>query len=391
MALLSALIQCPSVTPADHGALAILETALTGLGFACKRLTFRAAETADVDNLFATLPADQGPHLAFNGHSDVVPPGAVDDWALDPFSGAVQDGAMFGRGAVDMKGGLAAYVAAIARLIKARRDQNQALPGSFSVLITGDEEGVALNGSVKLARWAHDQGYHFDGCLVGEPTSVTTLGDTIKVGRRGSLNGRLTVIGTQGHVAYPERADNPMPRVIDLVTALKTPLDEGTDLFQPSNLEVTSIDTGNSADNLIPAEVTIKFNIRFNTLWTSDQLKAELEKRLAKVDPQRRYHLSYRVSGEAFCTANPALVDAVSAGIEAALGVRPAATTGGGTSDARFMKDYCPVVEFGLVGTTMHQVNEHVPVAELEALTRAYGAIMEHFFAATPTKTAASR
>lgn len=380
VALLSALIQCPSVTPADHGALAVLEGALTDLGFRCERVTFSDEGSADIDNLFATLPANQGPHLAFNGHTDVVPPGAVTDWQHDPFSGKLYDGAVFGRGAVDMKGGIAAYVAAIARLIKSRRDQNLALPGSFSLLITGDEEGIAVNGSVKLAKWVHDQGHRFDACIVGEPTSVAHLGDTIKVGRRGSLNGQLTITGTQGHVAYPQRADNPITRAIDIAAALRAPLDEGTDFFQPSHLEITSIDTGNCADNIIPAAVALKFNIRFNVLWTSDQLKMELEKRLLKVDPQGRYRLTYRLSGEAFHTVDPHLVTAVSDGIEAALGVRPAATTGGGTSDARFMKDYCPVVEFGLVGTTMHQVNERVPVAELEALTGAYGAIFERFF-----------
>lgn len=380
VALLSALIQCPSVTPADAGALGVLEDVLTGLGFQCERLTFAEDGTAEIQNLFATLPSNRGPHLAFNGHTDVVPPGDTEAWCHDPFSGAVEAGIVHGRGAVDMKGGIAAYVAAMARLIRDRRAANQDLPGSFSLLITGDEEGIAVNGSVKLAKWAHDQGYRFDACLVGEPTCLETLGDTIKVGRRGSLSGRLTVQGTQGHVAYPERSDNPMLRVAEMVMALKAPLDKGTDVFQPSNLEVTSIDTGNTADNVTPAEVTVKFNIRFNDLWASDKLQNELKKRLLVIDPDEKFQLDFRLSGEAFRTVDAHLVNAVSDGIETATGVRPAATTGGGTSDARFMKDYCPVVEFGLVGTTMHQVDEHVSVAELDSLTMTYGAIFDHFF-----------
>ena len=376
VALARALIRCPSVTPADAGALDVVRRALEPLGFACHRLTFQAPGTAPVDNLYARL-GDRRPTFLFAGHTDVVPPGDPAAWRADPFGGEVIDGELYGRGAVDMKGAVACFVAAAARLLGGGRRPR----GSIGLLITGDEEGPAVNGTAAVLRWLAERGERPDACVVGEPTNPTRLGELSKIGRRGSLSGRLTVFGRQGHAAYPERADNPIPRLLAMLRAIHDePLDSGSVHFQPSNLEVTSIDVGNPATNVIPAEARAAFNVRFNDLHTAASLEAWLRARLDKVGG--RHQLELGVGGEAFLTPPGPLSEALADAVEAVLGTRPRPDTSGGTSDARFIKDYCPVVEFGLVGQTMHQTDERVRLADLEALTLVYRRLLEGYFQA---------
>ncbi|MCQ8783454.1 succinyl-diaminopimelate desuccinylase [Mangrovibrevibacter kandeliae] len=383
------LIRCPSVTPREAGALDALDAALAPLGFTVERPTFHEAGAADVENLFARR-GSSGPHLVFAGHTDVVPPGEAGAWRFPPFAGEIADGALYGRGAVDMKGGIACFVAAVARIVDADGD----LPGQVSLLITGDEEGPAVNGTVKLLDWARARGERFDACVVGEPTNPDAMGDMIKVGRRGSLSATLTVAGRQGHVAYPHLADNPVRGLVTLLDALMAePLDAGSERFQPSNLEVTTIDVGNPSTNVIPAEAKAGFNIRFNDRWSVASLKAEIERRLAEAardlrlrpgkDAPVRYDLVWRSpASDAFFTSDAPLTQTLSDAIEAVTGRRPALSTSGGTSDARFIKDHCPVVEFGLVGQTMHMVDECVALADLESLTRIYETFIRGWFRA---------
>ena len=372
LALAQALIRCASVTPEDHGALEVVGKALDRLGFTCHRLTFEEDGTAPIGNLYARV-GEGTPNLCFAGHTDVVPPGDVAGWRVDPFAGEVLDGVLYGRGAVDMKGAIACFLAAAARFLDEHRPA-----GSISLLITGDEEGPAINGTRKVLTWLRRRRERFDACLVGEPTNAEQLGDTIKVGRRGSLSGRLTVRGIQGHVAYPERADNPIPRLLALLQALsQEPLDSGSDHFQPSELVITSVDVGNTASNLIPAEACATFNVRFNDRYTARTLEAALRARLDAAGGD--YRLETHSGAEAFLTAPGVFTDLLEALIERELGVVPELSTSGGTSDARFLKDVCPVVEFGLVGATIHQVDERVPVADLEALTRVYQALLASF------------
>ena len=386
VANLQTLIRCPSVTPAEGGALKALEDMLTPLGFAVERLVASEAGTPDIENLYARL-GSTGPHLMFAGHTDVVPVGDEAAWTHPPFGAEIADGVMYGRGAVDMKGGVACFVAAVAR----HMEKHGPLPGSLSFLITGDEEGPAVNGTVKLLDWAHRNGERWDACLVGEPTNPDHLGDMIKIGRRGSVSGTVTVHGVQGHVAYPHLADNPLRAAIAMAGALMDPpFDAGTDNFQPSNMEVTSIDTGNKATNVIPARVTFSFNIRFNDTWTAESLMAEIRRRLdaaAALSPLRpgRPAATYDIvwaerPSHVFLTRDDRLIASLTSAIETATGRTPKLSTTGGTSDARFIKDYCPVVEFGLVGQTMHMVDERVPVADLEALTRIYEAFIARWF-----------
>ena len=383
---LRTLIRCPSVTPEEGGALSVLEAMLKALGFTVTRMTARAEGTPDVENLYARL-GHSGPHLMFAGHSDVVPPGDEASWSHPPFAAEIAGGRLFGRGAVDMKGGIACFIAAVARHIEERGE----LPGSISLLITGDEEGPAINGSEKLLQWATERGESWDACILGEPTNPEKLGDMIKVGRRGSLSGKITISGTQGHVAYPNLADNPLRTMAAMLAALmEKPFDEGTDRFPPSNLEVTTVDTGNSAVNVIPAKVTAAFNIRFNDTWSEETLKAEILSRLkaaageSALRPGREpAHFDVEWIGRTspvFLTRNEKLAGSLSAAVEAVTGKTPALSTTGGTSDARFIKDYCPVVEFGLVGDTMHMVDESVPVADLEQLTLVYRHFIERWF-----------
>ncbi len=373
--LCRALVRCRSVTPEDGGALGVLDAALKQAGFATQRLTFSEPGTPDIDNLYARFGTG-APFLVFAGHTDVVPVGDAVKWRFDPFGGEVAEGAVWGRGTADMKSGVAAFAAAACAFV-ARRE----LPkGSIGFLITGDEEGPAINGTEKLLRWAYDKGERFDHCLVGEPTSWHVLGDTIKIGRRGCLNGTLIVAGRQGHAAYPERADNPIPKLLRLLDALTAaPLDKGTPRFDASNLEIVSVDVGNPAFNVIPAEARARVNVRFNDLWTPETLAAELRRRLDSVG--MKFTLEFEpCNAPAFLTTPDSFTKLVTDAVERKTGRRPTLSTSGGTSDARFIRAYCPVLEFGLVGATAHMVDEHVAVADIEALTEIYAAILEDYF-----------
>lgn len=383
---LATLIRCPSVTPAEGGALAAIEAMLAPLGFRVDRMVMSEPGTPDVENLYARI-GTEGPHLMFAGHTDVVPVGDEAAWTHGPFSAEIAGGEMYGRGAVDMKGGIACFAAAVARHIEKHGPPN----GSISFLITGDEEGPSINGTSKLLEWAAARGERWDACLVGEPTNPDQLGDMIKIGRRGSVSGAITVHGVQGHAAYPHLADNPTRSVIALADALMDPpFDAGTADFQPSNLEVTTIDVGNRAVNVIPAKATANFNIRFNDTWTAETVKAEIVRRLDKaaandrLRPGRaaaRYEIKWAERpSHVFLTRDDRLIASLSSAIEAAIGRVPKLSTTGGTSDARFIKDYCPVVEFGLVGQTMHMVDERVAVADLETLTRIYETFLARWF-----------
>jgi succinyl-diaminopimelate desuccinylase len=373
--LTRALVRCPSVTPADAGTLDVLQEALEGLGFVCHRLPFAAPGSDRVDNLYARI-GTTSPHFCFAGHTDVVPPGDAAAWTVDPFGAEVIDGAVYGRGAVDMKGAIACFTAAAAGFLD---DRAGAFGGSISLLITGDEEGPAINGTAKVLEWLEARGERLEACLVGEPTNPTRLGEMIKIGRRGSLSGRLTVYGTQGHTAYPDLADNPIPRLMAMLAGVTgAELDQGTDHFQPSSLEVTSVDVGNPVTNVIPARAEAAFNIRFNDRHSPDSLERWLRERFDEVGG--RYDLDIQVSGEAFLTPPGALSELVADAVERVLGTRPELSTTGGTSDARFIKDHCPVAEFGLVGETMHKVDERTAVGDLEALTEVYKAVLDGFF-----------
>jgi succinyl-diaminopimelate desuccinylase len=374
------LIRCASVTPADAGALGVLEKILKGAGFEVHRLTFGETGTADVENLYARL-GTASPHLTFAGHTDVVPAGDEGAWSHGAFSGEVRDGYLYGRGAVDMKGGIACSAAAVLQYLA---DHGGKTNGSISFLITGDEEDISVNGTVKLLQWAATRGEKFDHCVLGEPSNVETLGDCIKIGRRGSQSGTVYVEGIQGHVAYPHRAANPVPDVARLIVALSDePLDHGSAQFQASNLEFTSVDVGNAASNVIPSQARAKFNIRFNDLHTQATLRELVEQRLAKVAGNRiRARIVWEPSNSnVFVTKPGAFTDLAVAAIEEVTGRKPELSTSGGTSDARFIASYCPVIEFGLVGQTMHQIDERTPVADLEKLTKIYRGILDRYFA----------
>jgi len=372
---LRALIACRSVTPADGGAQAYLADVLSRAGFRVDRLTFSAPGTADIQNLFATIGSG-GPHLAFAGHTDVVPPGDEARWSHPPFGGDVAGGMLFGRGAVDMKGGIAAFLAAALALAAEGGPK-----GTLSLLITGDEEGPAINGTVKLIEWARSNGHRFDAALVGEPTSTTRLGDTIKIGRRGSLSGTLIVNGRQGHVAYPHLADNPTPPLVRILARLvDLELDEGTADFEPSNLEITGIQADSAAFNVIPAAAWARFNIRFNDRWSLTSLNALLRREIAEV-AEGNCEIAFQPNpSDWFLTKPGALVTTLSETITAVTGGAPKTSTAGGTSDARYFKDVCPVVEFGLVGDTMHQIDERVPLADLDRLTAIYRGFLDRTF-----------
>jgi succinyl-diaminopimelate desuccinylase len=380
VALTSELIRCPSVTPAEGGALAFLDKTLTAAGFTVHRMTFSEPGTDDVENLYARI-GTAAPHLMFAGHTDVVPPGDETAWLHPPFSGAVKDGVLYGRGAVDMKGGIACAIAAVLDHLAANGGKPK---GSISFLITGDEEGIAVNGTPKLLKWVAERGEKFDHCILSEPSNVATLGDTIKVGRRGSLNGTLVVSGKQGHVAYPDRADNPIRGLVKLIEVLQSaPLDTGSEQFPPSHLEFTSIDVGNKTVNLIPGEARARFNIRFNDRHTLDSLKTLLQER-ARKGAGNSIHFAFEFqpsNAGVFVTRPGPFLDVVTGAINTVTGRKPELSTSGGTSDARFISNYCPVVEFGLVGGTMHQVDERTPVADLRTLTEIYAKILERYFA----------
>jgi succinyl-diaminopimelate desuccinylase len=371
------LIRRPSVTPADAGVLDVLAAALEGVGFTCTRLPFSEAGTPDIANLFAKV-GEGGRHFCFAGHTDVVPAGDAGSWSVDPFGGVVRDGWLLGRGAADMKGAIACFAAAAGRFI-ARRSTD--FGGSISLLITGDEEGPAINGTVKMLDWLQARGEKLDACVVGEPTNARELGDMIKVGRRGSMTGHLTVHGIGGHTAYPHLADNAAHRLVAMLSALTAaPLDAGTGHFQASTLQISTIDIGNPATNVIPAAARASFNIRFNDGWTGAGLDQWLRQTLDAVGG--RYDLDVRISGESFLTPPGAVAALIADAAEEVTGRRPEFSTTGGTSDARFINRFCPVAEFGLVGLTMHKADEAVPVADIEALTRIYLGVLERFFPA---------
>ena len=372
------LIRRPSVTPADAGAMDTLERVLTGLGFTCRRMAFEGPTGQGADARIENLYARRGtasPNLCFAGHTDVVPTGAAEGWSSDPFAAEVKDGVLYGRGAVDMKGGIAAWVAAVSKVLAEGEPE-----GSLSFLITGDEEGPALHGTKRVVEALMAEGEVIDACVVGEPSSQQQLGDMIKIGRRGSLNSWITVHGKQGHVAYPDRAANPAPVLVRLLAALDVHvLDQGYVAFQPSNLEITTIDIGNPATNVIPAEARARLNIRFNPSHTGDGLIAWLNAEAGRVQAETGLQISleHMCSGEAFLTSVGPFVTAVQDAVEAETGRRPEASTTGGTSDARFIRSMAPVLELGLVGQTMHQFDERVPTAELEALTRIYRRLID--------------
>ncbi len=380
--LAQALVRCASVTPADEGALDVLQDALEELEFTCHRLPFSEPGTAAIDNLYARL-GSTGPNFCFAGHTDVVPVGDPKGWSVDPFAGGQVEGVLYGRGAADMKGAIAAFVAAVARF-KAKRGGK--LPGSVSLLITGDEEAVAINGTVKVLGWLKERGETLDVCLVGEPTNPTRLGEMMKIGRRGSLVGYLTVTGMQGHSAYPHLADNPVPRMLAMLNAITThKLDEGSAQFQPSTLEVTTVDVGNPASNLIPSQISATFNIRFNDKHSSASLIKWLEATFARIHREMGskggYEFRTHITGESFLCPPGEWTELVADAIERTTGQTPDRSTTGGTSDARFIVHHCPVVEFGLVGLTMHKTDERATVADMEKLAEVYLACLERFFA----------
>jgi succinyl-diaminopimelate desuccinylase len=378
--LTQALIRCESVTPHEGGALTLLQNVLEPAGFVCHRMMFSEPGTPDVDNLYARLGTGR-PHLCFAGHTDVVPAGNEAAWKFPPFGGAIKDGILYGRGAVDMKGCVAAFVSAALRHIT---KHNGLTRGSLSFLITGDEEGPSINGTMKMLDWLKARDEVLDACLVGEPSNPKALGDEIRIGRRGSMNAELLVHGKQGHSAYPNIADNPVPklaRIIDRLCSAK--LDEGTAHFQPSNLQVTVISVPNTASNVIPGEARASINVRYNDTWTRPRIEAWVREMTAKAAAElgAKFDLAFSGTGDVFVTKPGPLVSTLKDAIKSVTGRTPALTTGGGTSDARFIKDHCPVVEFGLVNATIHQVDEHTSIADLETLTDIYGRFIGNYFA----------
>ena len=373
------LIRCPSVTPAEGGALAYIEKMLKGAGFTVQRVTFEETGAEPVENLYARI-GTAAPHLMLTGHTDVVPAGDEAKWSHPPFASEIADGVLYGRGAVDMKGAIACKIAAALDYLGSDGGRPK---GSLSFLITGDEEGIAVNGTVKLLKWAAERGEKFDHAILGEPTNPEKLGDMMKIGRRGSQNGTLVVTGTQGHVAYPELADNPVRHIAALMVAINAePIDNGTAHFGASNLEFTSIDVGNRTVNLIPAEARARFNIRFNDTRTREELRKLIEARAAKAAGDKvRWHIEWEPSNaDVFLTPPGPFVEMVSGAIREVTRLTPKLSTTGGTSDARFIKDYCPVIEFGLLSQQMHKIDEHVATADLVALTAIYRHILERYF-----------
>lgn len=373
------LIRCPSVTPRDAGALDVVERTLKATGFETHRLVFTEAGTPDVDNLFAKIGSG-APHLVFAGHTDVVPTGDVARWSCEPFAAEIVDGKIIGRGASDMKGAIGAFIAATLAYIERHGAPEE---GTISFLITGDEEGPSINGTVKMLDWARARGEKFDHAIVGEPTNVSALGDTIKIGRRGSLNGNIRVIGKQGHVAYPHRADNPVPTIARIVSALSThEFDRGTAHFDRTNLEVSSIDVGNPAVNVIPAEARAQFNVRFNDAWTLETLRERIRAVVKEAAGEALVELEFAPSNAvSFITHPGAFTELVSHAVKDVTGLTPELSTSGGTSDARFITRDCPVVEFGLTNETIHAIDEHARVADIDALAAVYLRILESYFA----------
>ncbi|WP_319530619.1 succinyl-diaminopimelate desuccinylase [uncultured Cohaesibacter sp.] len=374
------LVQCPSVTPKEAGAMAYLDTLLSPLGFLVHRPVFTDQGTPDVENLFAKISGGEGPHLTFAGHADVVPTGDETLWSVPPFAGEVRDGQLYGRGTSDMKGGIGAFIAAVLKYIELHGEPH----GTISLLITGDEEGPAINGTVKLMQWAADRGERFNDAIVGEPTNPEAMGDAIKIGRRGSQSGTLTVMGQQGHVAYPHLAHNPVPVLAKAVSCLSSAvLDHGTDHFQPTNLEFVSMDVGNETWNLIPKAASARFNVRYNDLWDADKIADLVLSRAKESLPSEDFHVVLEMEpamSQAFLTRSEKLINGFSAAVAKVTGKMPEHSTDGGTSDARFIKDYCPVIEFGLVGKTMHKIDEHIALDDLQTLSDIYYEYLMSYF-----------
>ena len=365
------LVRCPSVTPEEGGALVLLENLLSAHGFTCNRI-----DRGDTSNLFARW--GKGKTLGFNGHTDVVPVGAESDWTHPPFGAVIKDNVLYGRGTADMKSGVAAFAAAAIDFVTETPPD-----GSIVLAITGDEEGVATDGTIAILDWMDTNGETMDHCLVGEPTCPDEMGEMMKIGRRGSMTAYITATGVQGHSAYLHRAKNPVPAIARFAHELaSTALDEGTDHFDPSTMAVTTIDVGNPANNVVPAEARATINIRFNDAHSSDSLKKMIQAKADQIsaDTDIDFAIDYQVSGESFVTEPSAFSDMISKAVEAETGLVPDASTSGGTSDARFIKNHCPVVEFGLVGKTMHQVDEAVPVEQIHQLKSIYARIIRTYF-----------
>ncbi len=381
VALAQALIRCRSVTPDEGGALSLLQQVLTPMGFDCHRMAFSEPGTADVENLYARRGSrDAGPNLCFAGHTDVVPPGDEAAWTHPPFAGEVHDGVLWGRGAIDMKGEIACFVAAVHGFLTETRGQ---LPGAVSLLITGDEEGPSINGTAKVLNWLEARGEKLDACVVGEPSSRHRLGDEIKIGRRGSLNAELVVSGKQGHAAYPRSADNPIPKLARMIDRLSSsPLDQGSANFEPSSLQTTVISTNNTATNVIPSEARAKLNIRYNDLWTRPLVEAHVRAVCAATGDElgAPWQLAFHGTGDVFLTEPGPLLETMVQAVQAVTGEKPALSTGGGTSDARFIHAHCPVIELGLINATIHQVDERCDIAELDRLTRIYLEFLRGYF-----------
>ena len=374
--LAQALIRCPSVTPADEGAMDVLQSALEELGFTCHRLPFATGNAPEVQNLYARI-GDSAPNFCFAGHTDVVPVGDANEWSVDPFAAEIKGDRLYGRGASDMKTAIAGFAAAAARFLESR---DNGFPGSISLLITGDEEGEAVNGTVKVLEWLKEKGEVLDACLVGEPTNPETLGDMIKIGRRGSMTAFLTVHGASGHAAYPHLADNPVERLVKMLSAvLDKPLDDGTEHFQPSTAVVTTIDVGNPVANVIPARAEARINVRFNDLHTGAGVETLLRRRLDDIGGD--YDLDARVSGESFLFPPGPLSNLVAGAVEKATGKRPEFSTAGGTSDARFIKDHCPVCEYGMTNQTAHKADENALISDIRLLSDIYQSVLDGFFA----------
>ena len=381
--LAQSLIRCPSITPVDAGAINVLRKALESLGFKCNVKRFSSDGNDEVTNLYARLGTSE-PNFCFAGHTDVVPTGATENWNNDPFAGNIVDGNLFGRGAADMKGAIAAFVSAVSKFSSQYGEPlNWKNTGSISLLITGDEEGPAINGTRKLLEWLAKKGEKIDACIVGEPTNHSKIGDMVKIGRRGSLVCSVSVYGVQGHTAYPDLAENPVHLLLNMLQSLVArPLDNATEHFQPSTIQISSIDVGNTASNVIPASASARFNIRFNDNHTSKSLTKWIDKKLSANigDSNAHYETKIHITGESFLTPPGSLTDNVVSAIESISKRTPQLSTTGGTSDARFIKNYCPVVEFGLVGLTMHQANEHVACADIETLSEIYKKTLENYF-----------
>lgn len=382
--LTAALVKCPSVTPDEGGALTLLQNVLEPAGFEVHRMTMQEADTPDVENLYARY-GGQGPNLCFAGHTDVVPVGDRQGWRHDPFGAVIEDGVMYGRGTVDMKGGIACFIAAALRQI-----ETAGVRGSISLLITGDEEGPSINGTSKVLEWLDDREERLDACVVGEPTNPDRIGDMIKIGRRGSLTCVMKVKGRQGHAAYPHQADNPIPklaRLIDRLSAAK--IDAGSENFQNTNLEVTVISVPNTASNVIPAEAKAIFNIRYNDNWNRGRMVAWVRQTAGEFAEEigAEIDLRFAGTGDVFLTKPGPLVDAMRGAIVDVTGVNAELSTSGGTSDARFIQAHCPVIEFGLVNQTIHQVDEHTAIADLETLTDVYQRFIGDYFARSEMKS----